>query len=126
MIALATFAMPKPAEPQQKQNVFAQHVKDAFDVFELKPYPRLKLMREDGALARNEMARAVLYESGREDMWVRKALFGSPNIARILQHEAAHLKAWREHGTDINMHGPEWQRTCRAYATAPGACNVFY
>lgn len=34
-------------------------------------------------------------------------------LAPRLQHELAHILAWRKHGERIDEHGREWQRFCR-------------
>ena len=34
-------------------------------------------------------------------------------LASRLQHELAHIIAWRRHGEKIDEHGREWQRLCR-------------
>jgi len=39
------------------------------------------------------------------------------DIEPLIQHEAAHLIAWRVHGEGVKEHGAEFLRTCRATVT---------
>lgn len=86
------------------------------------PYPELNVvdakhaMLMGGGLA----ASAVRYDSGREALFIREA---ASQRRDILEHEAAHFAAWREHGEAINPHGPEWKAHCKARATKPRACK---
>lgn len=42
----------------------------------------------------------------------------SEDFEQLIQHETAHLIAWRQHGEGINEHGREFRRACRAVVTA--------
>lgn len=86
------------------------------------PYPALEIVAHNHPmlLSGGPAAISVRYEDGSE------ALFISEKIAHradILEHEAAHFAAWREHGELIEPHGPEWRSLCRDRATKPKACK---
>ena len=86
------------------------------------PYPEIHVvpprhaMLSGGALA----AASVRYDSGREALFISEA---ASKRRDILEHEAAHFAAWREHGEAINPHGPEWREWCRERATKAKACK---
>lgn len=42
----------------------------------------------------------------------------SEDYEQLIQHETAHLIAWRRHGERIKEHGREFKRACRAVVTA--------
>lgn len=42
----------------------------------------------------------------------------SEDFEQLIQHETAHLIAWRQHGEGIKEHGQEFRRACRAVVTA--------
>lgn len=100
----------------------ATKAQESFNRFELKPYPVVRLIDADSeSLPPRALARAVKYED-REEIWVSRALRG--RVSDALDHEAAHLRAWRDYGPDIETHGKEWRLTCRAYAKNASACEV--
>lgn len=86
------------------------------------PYPVLKVVSPNhpmllsGAIA----AQAVRYSDGTEELFISERVTGRVDI---LQHEAAHFAAWREHGEGIRAHGSEWRRLCRERATKHKACK---
>jgi hypothetical protein len=94
--------------------------KASFDAFGLRPYPRVIIT--DIRLERNEYARAVRYESGREELWIRQPV-KKDGLRVIIDHESAHLRAWRDYGLTIESHGPHWLRTCRRFAQSIQSCN---
>lgn len=90
--------------------------KDVFARFELDPTPQIISARDfSGGLTRHEWARSVVYDSGREVIVLSENV-APDQVEQMLEHEAAHLKAWRDHGHGIEMHGREWKRICRKYA----------
>ena len=97
--------------------------KAAFLRFDLRPFPRLVFDTEGTSLAPNELARAVLYESGREEVWVSMDALKSDDLWLILDHETAHLKTWREHGPSVDTHGAKFMTICRKYALSERACT---
>lgn len=70
--------------------------------------PKDKLLRMRGA---NRVARAVRDSAGREVIIYDRTHTG--NMESTLQHEAAHIVAWRRHGEGIREHGPEFIEICR-------------
>lgn len=74
--------------------------------------------REIGMPPRS-MARAVVYSSGREVIYIRRSVVKRARFSRSLAlHEFSHLQAWRENGFDIEGHGPEFRSVCRRVALA--------
>lgn len=67
--------------------------------------PYLKLPNQQ------RIAMAVRDDSGQEVILYDKTFFG--NLEPILQHEVAHIVAWRRHGEGIPEHGPEFVKICR-------------
>jgi hypothetical protein len=120
LAALLALAMTGAADLEQRAR---DEAKAAFLRFELRPFPRLVFDTEGTSLAPNELARAVLYEGGREEVWVSMRALRSDDLWLILDHETAHLKAWREHGPGVDTHGPEFMATCRKYALSERACT---
>jgi hypothetical protein len=86
------------------------------------PYPELLIVEPRHPMLRGGAisAQAARYDSGREALFISEA---AVHRRDILEHEAAHFAAWREHGEAINPHGPEWKRWCKARATKPKACK---
>ena len=70
--------------------------------------PKDKLLRMQGA---NRVARAVRDNLGQEVIIYDKTL--PSGLEPMLQHEAAHIVAWRRHGEGIEEHGPEFLEICR-------------
>jgi hypothetical protein len=62
------------------------------------------------------LARAVRDDEGREVI-IYDRTADPKSLGPLLQHEAAHIAAWREHGESIREHGPEFMRLCRALVT---------
>jgi hypothetical protein len=125
-LMLVVLAMPKEARPQQ--NVFAKETIESLRGFGISPFPRVVMEGEQGRLKSNEFARAVRYDSDREELWVSKriAQMEGRDIRDIIDHEVSHLRAWRDHGIEIHEHGPEWLKVCRAHAKDPQAACVTY
>jgi hypothetical protein len=71
--------------------------------------PKDPLLRMPGA---NRVARAVRDDLGQEVIIYDKTLLPG-ELEPILQHEAAHIVAWRRHGEKIKEHGPEFIEICR-------------
>ncbi|WP_366524231.1 SprT-like domain-containing protein [Henriciella sp.] len=69
------------------------------------------------------MARAVRYESGREEVWVSGDILEEGDYAQTLDHESSHLRTWRDFGTHVHMHGRQWRKSCREMASALAACE---
>jgi len=75
-------------------------------------------------LSKGERARAVLFMSGREIIFMDEDLTRFESEFReTLDHEAAHIATWREHGPDVETHGREWRRLCRARSMARTHCS---
>lgn len=70
--------------------------------------PNDPLLRIPG---QNRIARAVRDDLGQEVIIYDKTYDG--NLEPILQHDVAHLVAWRRHGEKIKEHGPEFLEICR-------------
>jgi len=120
-LLLVSIAMPETGKPQQ--NVFAKEAVESLKSFGITPFPRVVMEGKDGRLKSNEYARAVRYDSDREELWISKAIAEVKDIRDIIDHEVSHLAAWRKHGIEISEHGPEWLKVCRAHAKHPaGAC----
>lgn len=86
------------------------------------PYPALEVVKHNHPmlLSGGIAAQAVRYEDGSEALFISERVTGRTDI---LQHEAAHFAAWREHGEGIRAHGPEWRAHCRKRATKHKACK---
>ena len=115
LASLLTGAAPAPGD--LARSVFAR--------FGLEPAPQIVSARDfSGGLTRHEWARSVVYDSGREVIVLSEGI-DPDQIEQMLEHEAAHLRAWRDHGHGIEMHGREWKRTCRKYARVKSkACTA--
>lgn len=85
--------------------------------------PTLRITgRRTNNLASNEVARAVLAESG-EYIYMRRSLVMSDrDLTPILIHELAHIQAWREYGPTIQPHGWEYLAVCTR-AGRSAACD---
>jgi hypothetical protein len=70
--------------------------------------PKDPLLRMKGA---NRVARALRDIEGREIIIYDKTY--PDGLEPMLQHEAAHIVAWRRHGEQIREHGPEFIEICR-------------
>jgi len=86
------------------------------------PYPVLEVVKPGHPmlLSGQIAAQAVRYSDGTEVLFISEAKTGRIDI---LEHEAAHFAAWREHGEGIRAHGPEWRAHCRKHATKHKACK---
>jgi hypothetical protein len=113
----------KAGSAEDKHAPIRLAAKESFQRFDMKPFPAVRIISEDGHLKAHEYARAVLYESGREEIWISADVVGRDDLHVILDHETAHLKAWREHGPRISEHGVIWRRVCRTYALSLKACE---
>lgn len=59
-------------------------------------------------------AAAMRTQGGGEWIVVNKNAFAdTPAYRSLLQHEVAHLLAWRAHGERIREHGPQFNAFCR-------------
>lgn len=58
------------------------------------------------------LARAVRDDEGREVIIYDNTL-SLQELTPLLQHEAAHIVAWRRHGEGIEEHGVEFRKICR-------------
>jgi hypothetical protein len=87
-----------------------------FERFGLVPAPEIVMAKDfSEGLTHKEFARAVVYNSGREVIILSERI-DRDHVKQMIEHEAAHLRAWRDYGYDIEPHGREWKRTCRKYA----------
>ena len=92
----------------------------------LTPSPEVRIVPNDHELlAGGAVARAVLFDSGRDMILISVEAAEHPAIANIIDHELSHIAAWREHGPGIKEHGREWLNICRQRAANPRACKVF-
>lgn len=122
-VALVAAMTPPPAFPGQDR--LAAIALDTFKRFGLSPMPRVRLVKSgSGDLERGELARAVVYDSGREEVRVSQRLMSDPRLPGAFDHEAAHLLTWRIHGHDVEVHGPEFRAICRKYARDPKSCGT--
>lgn len=120
--AVAVMAAGPASSGQERLATFA---KDSFARFGLSPMPRLRIVKADSPdLERGEIARAVLFESGKEEVRVSVGLLNDRRLQGALDHESAHLRTWREHGPDVEVHGPEFRKICRRYAADPSSCDT--
>lgn len=111
-----------PAYPGQER--LATFAKASFQRFGLSPMPRLRIVKPDSPdLERGELARAVLFESGKEEVRVAVRLLTDRRLQNALDHEAAHLRTWRDHGPDVETHGREFREICVRYSAHPSACE---
>lgn len=114
--ALAIIAMAAGITPAAEQ---------CFARFELDPAPTVVVIPfGDPRLSMSEWAKAVRYDSGRDEIWIAEDAARRGDLELILDHEASHLKAWRVHGEGIETHGKEWRRICRKYARNKAACRI--
>lgn len=124
LVSVALFAASGMASGTEDQYApLKEAAKESFARFELKPYPPLRIISEPGHLERGELARAVLYESGREEIWLSADALKADDLWIILDHEVGHLRTWRDHGPGVLEHGAEFRRTCRKYALSLKACE---
>lgn len=65
--------------------------------------------------AQRRLARAARNAEGDEMIVIQKN--PKTDLEPLIQHEAAHLIAWRLHGEDIKEHGLEFKSVCRAVVT---------
>jgi len=100
----------------------------ALDLFEVKaPRPNLRIVSANHWMIRGGTRAAVAarFEDGSDALYINQAwLVSAPDLTETLQHEAAHIKAWREHGEAISEHGTHWQSVCISYATRADACRA--
>ena len=89
------------------------------------PLPAIRIVSKRHPIMDNiTMAKAAVTAGGDELIYFNRAhLNDSRAIEPLVMHEVAHLKAWREHGYDIQPHGPEFKVICRS-ASARRNCNA--
>lgn len=89
------------------------------------PMPAIRIVSKRHPIMDNiTMAKAAVTARGDELIYFNRAhLNDSRAIEPLVMHEVAHLKAWREHGYDIQPHGPEFKAICRS-ASARRNCNA--
>lgn len=121
LLALLAIFMARPAQPNIDR--LTHEARASFLRFDLRPFPAVRIVAEEGRLLDGEYARAVLYDSGREEIWIRASTADLDELHSILDHEAAHLRAWRDHGPNIPEHGFRWLKTCRTHALSLKACE---
>jgi len=99
----------------------------AFQDFNLNdPVPAIELVTSEHEMVNSGhvLARAVLYSTGREVLYVNQSRVtnrkrdrnqrhqdGERHLKALLDHEAAHFAAWRRYGSNIAMHGREFNDT---------------
>jgi hypothetical protein len=88
------------------------------DRFGVTPYPEYLIVRPRHEMLGGRMlARAVVYESGREALFI--ASDQTEDLVRlrwVIEHEMAHFAAWRQFGHNIPTHGTEWRAVCMVNA----------
>lgn len=100
----------------------------ALDAFGVKaPRPNLRIATAGHWILQGggRAAVAVRFEDGTEAVYLSQDyLMSGTDMTETLQHEAAHILAWREHGEDIPEHGTHWQSVCLSFATRTNACRA--
>lgn len=104
------------------ENAFAREAKDSFLRFGLRPFPQIRIV-EPERLKRGEYARAVRYESGKEEIWVTRETGTLEDLHTVIDHESAHIRTWRDYGIRVQEHGPQWRSVCRKHALSLKACE---
>ena len=87
--------------------------------------PELYIVSRDHELLEGKRhARAVVYESGREALYIAEDQTQDPErLQLVIDHELSHFAAWKKYGHGIQEHGPKWRAVCLASATSPEACT---
>lgn len=100
----------------------------SLDLFGVKaPRPNLRIASRGHFILQggSRAAVAARFEDGTDALYLSQDWLtqGHP-LDETMQHEAAHIAAWRLHGEDIAEHGGTWQAVCAASATHPDACKA--
>lgn len=120
--------MPKDNEKGKKEPSLGALALGAFNRFGLEGnYPELRVVPPSHSMIGNSkrIARAVMFESGPEAVYVNKRFLKTDpeRMSEYLQHEASHVAAWRKHGPGIREHGREWKDLCQALASNRRVCK---
>lgn len=102
-----------------------QIVEETCENYGVIPFPKVRLVRYDHPMLSRGLyvGRAVVFEGGKEAIYVSQDEIDRPaRLLPTIEHEAAHLAAWRQFGHDISMHGSEWRAVCLVGATDRAAC----
>ncbi len=96
-------------------------VADVFEAHGLDRPPIVRLVDDDHPqIGRpgnyDAIAAAVLLRDGREYILINRDST-LKDCRSDIEHEVAHLIAWRRHGPCIRAHGREFKKVCRAIAT---------
>ena len=80
------------------------------------PFPAIRIIdAKSTKLYRRTLAWAARNEAGEEFIYFNRShLVGREKLLPLVLHELAHLKAWREHGLAIELHGDEFQTICQS------------
>jgi hypothetical protein len=89
-------------------------IKETGKQFGVTPYPEFRIVKPTHKmLGGYRLGRAVVFESGKEALYLSKAELERPrSLYQTIEHEMAHFAAWRQFGHDIPEHGSEWRATC--------------
>ena len=73
--------------------------------------PELHIVPRDHELLEGKRhARAVVYESGREALFIADDQTEDPErLQLVIEHELSHFAAWKKYGHGIKEHGPKWR-----------------
>lgn len=87
--------------------------------------PELHIVSPDHELLEGiRYARAVVYDSGREALYLASDQTEDPErLLIVIEHEISHFAAWQKHGHNIPEHGTKWRAICRANASDLKACE---
>lgn len=96
-----------------------------YDTLGLSPHPEIRLVSPaHRMLGGVRLGRAVVFEGGKEVIYISRDELGEPKrLTGTIEHEAAHLSAWRQFGHGIPEHGSEWRAVCLIAATSRDACK---
>ena len=80
------------------------------------PFPTIRIVdAKSTKLYRRTLAWAARSNTGEEFLYFNRShLIGREKLLPLVLHELAHLKAWRQHGLGIEMHGAEFQSICQS------------
>ena len=119
LLAGGAFVLPALAEPPPAQLIAETSAR--YSLTE----PTLHIVSRDHELLEGKRhARAVVYESGREALYIAEDQTQDPErLQLVIEHELSHFAAWRKYGHGIQEHGPKWRSVCLASATNPEACT---
>lgn len=70
-------------------------------------------------------ARAGRNKEGQEFIVLNKDMLKDPELQQILEHEIAHIIAWKRYGENIPEHGFKFKKVCREVVTSKSMtyCN---